>query len=103
MKNAKKKKLEAAGWRTGGAKDFLDLDATEAALVTIRVSLAEGIRIRRKAAGLTQAQLAKQASTTQARVAKAENANPEVSIDLCMRILLTLGANPKKIAKAIAA
>ena len=98
-----KKKLEAAGWKVGNAQDFLGMDDTEAALVTIRVSLAESIRARRKTAGLTQAQLAKQASTTQARIAKAENAYPEVSLDLCMRILLTLGANPQKIAKAIAA
>lgn len=103
MDKAKKKKLEAAGWKVGSSQEFLGLDDTEAALVTIRVSLAESIRMRRKAAGLTQAQVAKRAATTQARVAKAENANPEISLDLCMRVLLTLGANPKKIAKAIAA
>ena len=79
------------------------MDDTEAALVAIRVSLAQSIRARRHAAGLTQAEVAKQAKTTQARVAKAEHAHPEISLDLCLRILLVLGANPKKIAKAIAA
>ena len=103
MDKAKRKKLEAAGWAVSSAHDFLDMDATETALVAIRVSLAESIRARRTAAGLTQAEVAKRAKTTQARVAKAENANPEVSLDLCLRILLTLGGNSKKIAKAIAA
>ena len=103
MDKAKKKKLEVAGWKVGSAQDFLQMGDTEAAMVSIRVSLAQSIRVRRKAAGLTQAAVAKKAGTTQARVAKAENASHEVSLDLCMRVLLSLGANPKKIAKAIAA
>lgn len=103
MDKAQKKRLEAAGWKVGSASDFLELDETEAALVAIRVSLAESIRVRRGKAKLTQAQVAKRAGTTQARVAKAEHANPEVSLDLCMRLLLTLGANPAKITRAIAA
>lgn len=103
MDKAKKKKLEAAGWKVGSARDLLGLDSTEAGLVAIRVSAAQSIRARRKAAGLTQAVLAKKAGTTQARVAKAENASQEVSLELCMRLLLTLGADRKKIAKAMAA
>ena len=103
MEKNKKKKLEQAGWKVGSSKEFLGMDDAEAGLVAIRVSLAKSIRARRKAAGLTQAQVAKQAETTQARVAKAENASPEISIDLCIRLLLSLGANPTKIAKAIAA
>ena len=104
MDKAKKRKLEAAGWRVGTAQGFLEMDETEAALVAIRVSLAASIRARRKAAGLTQAEVAKMASTTQARVAKAENASQQgVSLDLAMRLLLSLGANPEKIAKALAA
>lgn len=103
MEKAKKKKLETAGWKVGSARDFLGMDDTEAALVAIRVSLAENIRARRTTAELTQAALAKLAGTTQARVAKAENANPEISLDLCMRLLLALGASSKKIAKALAA
>jgi len=103
MDKAKKKKLKAAGFKVGSASEFLELNDTEAALVAIRVSLAQGVRKRRKAAGLTQAAVAKKAGTTQARVAKAENANPEISLDLLMRLLISLGANPKQIAKAIAA
>lgn len=85
MDKAKRKKLEAAGWAIGSAQEFLEMDATEAALVSIRMSLAESIRARRTTAGLTQAEVAKRAKTTQARVAKAENATPEISLDLCSK------------------
>lgn len=104
MDKAKKRKLASAGWKVGTAPDFLSMDDTEAALVAIRVSLAGSIRARRQAAGLTQAAVAKRANTTQARVAKAENASQQgISLDLGLRILLSLGANPNKIAKSLAA
>jgi len=104
MNEAKKKKLLAAGFQLGTAAEFLELSGTEAALISIRVSLAQSIRARRQAAGLTQAAVAKLAHTTQARVAKAENASQRgVSLDLAMRILLALGADAASIAKAIAA
>ena len=103
MDKAKKKKLQAAGWKVASAQDFLGMDDTEAALMAIRVSLAQSIRTRRAAADLTQAALAKLAGTTQARVAKAEHASSEISLDLCMRLLLALGVSSKKIVKALAA
>jgi len=104
MDDKKKSKLAAAGWNVGTAAEFLELPNTEAALVAIRVSLAESIRARRQAAGLTQAAVAKLTQTTQSRVAKAENASQRgVSLDLSMRILLSLGADAASIAKAIAA
>lgn len=86
----------------GTAQDCLGMDETEAALVEIRVSLAMSIRARRKPAKITQTALAKQAGTTQARVAKAEHGNSEISLDLCMRVIFVLGAIPEKIAQAIA-
>lgn len=103
MDRNKKKRLEKAGWTVGSASDFLELADAETGLVEIRISLAQSIRARRNAAELTQAEVAKLAGTTQARIAKAENANPEISLDLCLRVLLALGASHKKIAKAIAA
>jgi hypothetical protein len=60
MKKAKKAKLEAAGWRVGDAADFLGLTKEEAALIEMKLGLAESLRRRRVARKLTQMQLAKQ-------------------------------------------
>jgi hypothetical protein len=44
MKSAKRKKLEAAGWSVGDAKDFLGLTPDEAALVKIKLDLTRRLR-----------------------------------------------------------
>jgi hypothetical protein len=72
MKKAKKAKLEAAGWRVGDAADFLGLTKEEAALIEMKLGLAESLRRRRVARKLTQMQLAKQLGSSQSRVAKME-------------------------------
>ena len=102
MQKAKRTRLERAGWTIGGAKDFLELSKEEAALVEMKLSLADSVRRRRQARKLTQAQLAKLIGSSQSRVAKVEAADPEVSIDLLVRTLLALGANRAQVAKVIA-
>ena len=69
MDAAKKKKLEAKGWRVGSAADFLGLSDAEAELVDIKVRLARALQERREKAGLSQAELAKKLKTSQPRVA----------------------------------
>jgi DNA-binding XRE family transcriptional regulator len=101
MKQTKRKRLEAKGWRVGSATEFLGLSAEEAALVELRVALSETLRARRRAARLTQVELAKQLGSSQSRVAKMEAGDPSVSLDLLLRSLLSLGAKPRDIAKAI--
>jgi DNA-binding XRE family transcriptional regulator len=103
MNNAKKQRLEAAGWKVGTAADFLGLSKEEAALVEMKVSLSRSFKRRRLAKGLTQAQAAKAIGSSQSRVGKMEAADPEVSIDLLMRSLLALGATRKELARAIGA
>ncbi len=102
MKKAKQKRLERAGWKVGGATDFLELSKEEAALVEMKLALADSVRRRRRARKLTQAQLAKRIGSSQSRVAKIEAADPEVSIDLLVRTLLSLGASRTQVAKVIA-
>lgn len=102
MKHAKRRRLESAGWRVGTAAEFLGLDAREAALVEIRVALSEALRIRRRAANLTQVQLARRLGSSQSRVAKMETGDRSVSLDLLVRSLVSLGASAKDVARAIA-
>ena len=101
MKKAKKKKLEAAGWRVGSASEFLGLSPEEAALVEMKVALAAGVKQRRIARGLTQGDLASRLGSSQSRVAKLEGSDPSVSIDLLMRALLALGATKAELARLI--
>jgi len=54
--------------------------------------LADVILLRRKALGLTQAQLAKKAGTTQAVISRLENASVKPSLDSVVKIAEALGA-----------
>ncbi len=102
MKEAKRKKVVASGWAVGGAAEFLDLSAPEAALVEVKLALSQALRLLRTSKQLTQGELAGQLRSSQSRVAKMEAADATVSIDLLVRALLQLGAKPRDIAKAIA-
>ena len=102
MRKSKKAKLEAAGWRVGTAADFLKLSKEEAAMIEIKLGLAESLRKRRQARRLSQTQLARRLGSSQSRVAKMEAADPSVSIDLLVKALLELGATRAQVAKALA-
>ena len=97
----KKRKLEAAGWKVGGASEFLELNDTETQLLEIKLSLVRMLRLCRERNHLTQAQLAKKIRSSQSRVAKMEAGDPSVSVDLLMRSLLAVGANRRQLANAI--
>lgn len=102
MKLKKKQALEAAGWRVGTVRTFLDLSDTEVALVDMKIALAKNLRERRLRAGVSQVRLAELIESSQSRVAKMEAADPTVSLDLLVRALLALGARRSDIAKAVA-
>ncbi len=101
MDKAKRKRLEARGWRVGTASDFLGLSAEEATLVEMKVRLSQALRARREARGLSQVALAKRLRSSQSRVAKLEAADQTVSIDLLLRGLVALGATPRDIARVL--
>lgn len=98
----KRKKLQKAGWRIGSAADLLGLSSEEQAIVTMKLALADQVRLRRLRGGLTQVSLARRLRTSQSRVAKMEAADPSVSLDLLIRSLLALGASPRDVSRAIA-
>jgi DNA-binding XRE family transcriptional regulator len=102
MRESKRKRLEAKGWRVGNAADFLSLSPEEAAYVELKLRLADRLKERRRQRTLTQGGLARLVKSSQSRVAKMEAGDPSVSIDLLIRALLVLGASNKELATIIA-
>ncbi|KJS07217.1 MAG: transcriptional regulator [Gammaproteobacteria bacterium BRH_c0] len=101
MKETKRKKLEAAGWKTGSADEFLGLTPDESAYIEMKLALSHSLRQYRLKNKLSQIELAKMVHSSQSRIAKMEAGDPGVSIDLIMKSLLALGASRKDVAKAI--
>lgn len=102
MREEKKRRLEARGWRLGSAADLLRLTPEEAQFVELKVALSRWLRIVRKDQALTQSTLAKLLHSSQSRVAKMEAGDPAVSLDLLVRSLLALGATSNDVARIIA-
>jgi len=101
MKNEKKARLEAAGWTVGTAEQLLGLSKEEAEYVELKLALAEGIRSRRRLQHLTQSQLAKRVGSSQSRIAKMENADPTVALDLMIRSFFATGVGLRELAGVI--
>lgn len=102
MRTTKRKALQEAGWRVGSVDDFLELDEVESQFVDIKLALARLLRTTRTRRRLTQFELAEKLGSSQSRVAKLEAGDPTVSVDLLVRSLLTAGARPSELAKAVA-
>jgi DNA-binding transcriptional regulator YiaG len=85
MSKAHRERLEKAGWKVGGASDFLELSDVEAALVEAKIALGDAVRALRLRSHLSQQDLAKRMGSSQSRVAKVENHDPEVSLDLQLK------------------
>jgi DNA-binding XRE family transcriptional regulator len=97
----KQQRLEAKGWKVGDAGDFLDLTREESAIIEMRFALSRNLKERRKSL-MTQAELASKLSSSQPRVAMAENGDSSVSIELLIRAMLATGASPQEIGQIIA-
>jgi DNA-binding XRE family transcriptional regulator len=103
MDKRKKKKLESAGWKVGGASEFLGLSDEEAAVIELKLALADAVREERARRRMTQEQLGRLLGSSQSRVAKLEASDPSVSIDLMIRALMRMGASRRDVAACIAA
>ena len=101
MRDAKRRRLEARGWKFGNTREFLRLSAEEAAYVDLKARLAIGLRERRRRRSLTQADLAKRLQSSQSRIAKMEAGDPSVSLDLLVRSLLILGVSRRELSRLI--
>ena len=82
MNKAQKARFAKAGWKLGTAADVLGLSDAEAALVEAKLRLGDVVRTVRQRRHLSQAALAKLMGSSQSRVAKVENRDTEVSLDL---------------------
>lgn len=103
MREEKRRRLAARGWKVGTAEEFLRLSPEEAAYIELKVRLAMGLRERRRRRRLTQADLAKRLQSSQSRVAKMEAGDPSVSLDLLIRSLLILGASRRELSRILSA
>lgn len=100
MDRAKKERLESKGWKVGTVSDFLDLTPEEATLVEIKLALSQSLKEHRQKR-MTQNELAFKIGSSQPRIAKAENSDASVSIELLIRAMLATGATPQDIGRAI--
>ena len=100
MNNARLKKLQAAGWKVGSAKEFLKLTDEEALMVEVKLSLTNALRQARVKRHLSQVDLAQRMGSSQSRVAKIEAGDPTVSLDLIVRALLAAGATRQELQRA---
>ena len=91
MDAAKRKAIEAAGWKVGDAADFLEMNDEERQLLDTRVALAMAIRQQRAVSNLSQKQLGAKLKTSQPRVVKIEQAASDVSMDQLVRALTAAG------------
>ena len=101
VKAAKRKKLEANGWKVGSAAEFLDLSDEEVAYIELKLELAKRLKAARIRCRLTQKELAMRIDSSQSRVAKMEVGDRSVSLDLLIKSLLALGVTNEDIGKAI--
>ena len=100
MDELKKQRLESQGWKVGTVKDFLELTHEEATLIEIRHALSKNLKARRQKL-MTQKELATKLQSSQPRIAKAENGDNSVSIELLLRAMLAIGASPQDIGQVI--
>jgi DNA-binding XRE family transcriptional regulator len=102
MRESKRKRLESKGWKLGSAKELLGLSDQEEMYIELRLKLAEGLKARRRANGVTQIELAQTIRSSQSRVAKMEAGDPTVSLDLLVKSILALGTSNRELAAIIA-
>lgn len=102
MKKTKGKGLERAGYTITDTQKFLNLSDEEMAVIDLKISLVQKLKDVRKAAGVTQKQLAKLMKSSQSRVAMLESGSSDASLELICKALFTLGVSPKEIGKTIA-
>ncbi len=96
MKRAKKEEFEKAGWKIGTASELLGMTEAEGALVETKLQLGDAVRALRTHSQLSQAVLAKRMGSSQPRVAKVENRDPEVSMDLLMKAVFAASPQARR-------
>ena len=94
------KKLKQ-GWVEGSVKEFLGLSAADMEYIETRRALSRQLRAERQKQHLTQTELATRLKTSQSRVAKMEQGDATVSLDLLIQSLYRVGMTRKSVAAAM--
>jgi len=94
------KKLKQ-GWVEGSVREFLDLSPADMEYIETRRALSRQLRAERQKKHLTQTELAIRLKTSQSRVAKMEQGDPTVSLDLLIQSLYRVGMTRKTVAAAM--
>lgn len=102
MDESTREQLAKRGWQVGTVSEFLDLSPEEATLIEIKLALSRTLKERRQQQ-MTQTELAEKMHSSQPRIAKAENGDASVSIELLLRAILATGASPQEIGRVIGA
>lgn len=102
MDKETKEKLKKAGWVVGSVKEFLNLSEEDIKLIEIRIALGIFLKEQREKCGYTQTQLAKEMRSSQSRIAKMENGDNNVTIDIILKSLLHLKTPVNKIYERMA-
>lgn len=100
MKQSKREKLEAKGWKLGSAAEFLELTPEDEAIIELKLALGSTLKSLRQRKRMNQEAVAKLIQSSQSRVAKMETGSDSVTIDLLVKSLLKLGASMNDVAKA---
>lgn len=96
MNKAQRERFERGGWKVGTAPEFLGLSEAEEALVEAKLKLSTVVRTLRQRKHLSQAALAKLIGSSQPRIAKLENRDPEVSLDLQMKAIFAADPSARR-------
>jgi len=102
VNEAKRRRLEKAGWKSGTVQEFLRLTDADAAFIEVKLALTDEFKATRRRLRLSQQAVARQLGSSQSRVAKMEAGDASVSLDLLIRGLLALGETPRSVARVIA-
>lgn len=89
------------GWVEGSAQDFLALSDADMEYIETRRALSRNLRAERLRKHLTQTDLAAALKTSQSRVAKMEQGDPTVSLDLLIQALFRMGKKWKDVAAMV--
>jgi DNA-binding XRE family transcriptional regulator len=89
--------------RETSVQEFLDLTDVQVYIIDLKNDLAEEIKDRRKAAKLTQAQVAAMAGIQQPQLAAIESGREGASLDLLFRILLSMGVSTRELGDLLQA
>lgn len=95
MDAKKLKRLKKMGGRVTTVKELLGLTDADEVIIELRLQLAQAVRQRRMAAGITQAALAKAIGSSQSRVAKMEGGDPQASLESLVSAVIAVGGKPK--------